>query len=460
MSDALVDLSSPKRVHVIGVGGAGMSAITEVLSGMGHTVTGSDLKDSAGIERLRALGVTCHIGHEEQNLGSAELVTRSNAVPDRNPECQSAVRRGIPLVPRADILAAICNERRTIAVAGTHGKTTTASMFALILRRAEERPSFVIGGDVNEIGSGAAWDEGRFLVVEADESDRTFTKLPRQAGIITNVEPDHLDFYGEYSALLNEFERFVRETDGPVMVGIDESDGSRVAAATKAERVGTDDAAEWRLCDIQETWGGVSFVLREPEENQLQIDLAVPGLHNARNAACAAALARRLEIPSEAITDALASFGGVSRRFEHRGKFSGVEFVDDYAHLPTEIRATIAAASVRNWQRIVAVFQPHRFSRIERFATEFGSCFAGADKIYVTDIYAAGEIPKPGISGRLVVDAIRNSVPDSDVNYFPRRDELIESLVGELREGDLCLSMGAGDLTMVSDAVRKRLSEQ
>ncbi|MDG2908092.1 MAG: UDP-N-acetylmuramate--L-alanine ligase [Acidimicrobiales bacterium] len=457
MPEGAVDLSVPRRVHVVGVGGAGMSAIAEVLAAMGHGVTGSDLKPSAGLERLEALGVTVTVGHAAANLGQAELLTRSTAVPDRNPECRAAAEAGIPVLSRADILTAICAQRSTVAVAGTHGKTTTASMLALVLRQAGVRPSFIIGGDVNEIGTGAAWDSGDLLVVEADESDGTFVRLPRSAAVVTNVEPDHLDHHGGYRELLAAFGRFVEETGGPVVVGVDDPDGARLVAATDADGIGTAEGADWRITDVGEAWEGVRFTLTAPDGDRLPLSLPVPGLHNARNAACVAAISRLLGTPPDPIVEGLGNFGGVARRFEHRGSSGGVEFVDDYAHLPTEVRATIAAASSGSWRRLVAVFQPHRYSRTEALWSDFGDAFEGADRIYITDVYPAGEAPRPGVSGQLIVDAVERTFPGTDIHYIPRREELVAALADDLVAGDLCLTMGAGDLTSVPDEVRGRL---
>lgn len=457
MAEGVLDLSVPRRVHVVGVGGAGMSAIAEVLAAMGHDVTGSDLKPSAGLERLEALGVAVTVGHAAANLGQAELLTRSTAVPDRNPECRAAAEAGIPVLSRADVLTAICAQRSTVAVAGTHGKTTTASMLALVLRQAGVRPSFIIGGDVNEIGTGAAWDSGELLVVEADESDGTFVRLPRSAAVVTNVEPDHLDHHGGYRELLAAFRRFVEETGGPVIVGVDDPDGAHLVASTDAVGIGTAEGADWRITDVGEAWEGVRFTLTAPDGDRLPLSLPVPGLHNARNAACAAAISRLLGMPSDPIVEGLGNFGGVARRFEHRGSSGGVEFVDDYAHLPTEVRATIAAASSGSWRRLVAVFQPHRYSRTEALWSDFGNAFEGADRIYVTDVYPAGEAPRPGVSGQLIVDAVERAFPGTDIHYIQRREELIVALADDLVAGDLCLTMGAGDLTSVPDEVRGRL---
>ena len=457
MAEGVLDLSVPRRVHVVGVGGAGMSAIAEVLAAMGHDVTGSDLKPSAGLERLEVLGVAVTVGHAAANLGQAELLTRSTAVPDRNPEYRAAAEAGIPVLSRADVLTAICAQRSTVAVAGTHGKTTTASMLALVLRRAGVRPSFIIGGDVNEIGTGAAWDSGDLLVVEADESDGTFVRLPRSAAVVTNVEPDHLDHHGGYRELLAAFRRFVEETGGPVIVGVDDPDGAHLVASTDAAGIGTAEGADWRITDVGEAWEGVRFTLTAPDGDRLPLSLPVPGLHNARNAACAAVISRLLGMPSDPIVEGLGNFGGVARRFEHRGSSGGVEFVDDYAHLPTEVRATIAAASSGSWRRLVAVFQPHRYSRTEALWSDFGNAFEGADRIYVTDVYPAGEVPRPGVSGQLIVDAVERAFPGTDIHYIQRREELVVALADDLVAGDLCLTMGAGDLTSVPDEVRGRL---
>ncbi len=457
MAEGVLDLSVPRRVHVVGVGGAGMSAIAEVLAAMGHDVTGSDLKPSAGLERLEVLGVAVTVGHSAANLGQAELLTRSTAVPDRNPECRAAAEAGIPVLSRADVLTAICAQRSTVAVAGTHGKTTTASMLALVLRQAGVRPSFIIGGDVNEIGTGAAWDSGDLLVVEADESDGTFVRLPRSAAVVTNVEPDHLDHHGGYRELLAAFRRFVEETGGPVIVGVDDPDGAHLVASTDAVGIGTAEGADWRITDVGEAWEGVRFTLTAPDGDRLPLSLPVPGLHNARNAACAAAISRLLGMPPDPIVEGLGNFGGVARRFEHRGSSGGVEFVDDYAHLPTEVRATIAAASSGSWRRLVAVFQPHRYSRTEALWSDFGNAFEGADRIYVTDVYPAGEVPRPGVSGQLIVDAVERAFPGTDIHYIQRREELVVALADDLVAGDLCLTMGAGDLTSVPDEVRGRL---
>jgi UDP-N-acetylmuramate--alanine ligase len=453
-----VDLSSPQWIHLLGIGGAGMSAIATVLAAMGHRVTGSDLKDSPGLDRLRALGIEARIGHSPDALGSPDLVARSTAIPDRNPEVLAATEAGIPVVRRATVLTAITALRQSLAVAGTHGKTTTSSMLALILMEADLKPSFIIGGDVNEIGTGAAWDEsGEWFVVEADESDGTFLALDASAAIVTSVEPDHIEHYGSVSKLMESFDVFLENVDGPRIVCVDDPDAARLAAATGSVTYGTDADADHRIDDYHAGRTGSEFTIVDRHGERLDIRLPVPGIHNARNATAAVAAALELGASQSACAAALAKFGGVARRFEFRGEAADVTFVDDYAHLPSEVEAALAAAADGGWDRIVCVFQPHRYSRTEHLWSEFADSFDAADVLVVTDVYPAGEAPRPGVTGKLIVDTVLDSHPWSRVGWFPRHGELVEFLASTLRAGDLCLTLGAGDLTVVPDEVRTRL---
>ncbi len=449
-----VDLSRPRSIHVIGIGGAGMSAIATVLAGMGHTVTGSDLKESAGLERLRSLGIDVQIGHRAEQVGLVDAVTVSTAIPDRNPELIAALDRGLPVLRRAEILAALTSERRTVAVAGTHGKTTTSSMLALVLVEAGFQPSFVIGGDVNEIGSGAVWDDGEWFVVEADESDGTFIELDAEAVLLTSVEPDHLEHYGGFDALRAAFTRFIAEAPGPRVVCADDAIAADLGRASDAWTYGTSADAAFRMVDMEMRRTSVSFTLVSDAGTLGTIELPVPGAHNARNATAALVMGLQLGAPFDACRRALERFAGVARRFEFRGDAAGVTFVDDYAHLPTEIRSVLEAATAGGWRRVVCVFQPHRYSRIGSLWREFGPAFVGADLVAVTDIYSAGEPPRPGVSGKLIVDAVLEAEPWKRVAYLPRKADVVPYLSAELREGDLCLTLGAGDLTMVPDDVQ------
>ncbi len=452
-----VDLSTPRRIHVIGAGGAGMGAIASVLAAMGHEVTGSDLKESLIVERLRAEGITVAIGHEAANVADAELVAISSAIPERNPELVAARRLGKEVLRRMDLLPAVSEQRRTVAVAGTHGKTTTSSMLSMILSEAGFHPSFIIGGDINEIGSGAVWGAGELLVVEADESDRTFLSLGPEVAVITNIEPDHLDTYGgEPAALRAAFAEFGQGAANCVMC-VDDPEALALSRRLDAVTYGTTSEADYQLAEIVRGRASVSFSLRHRTEDVVSVDLPTPGLHNALNAAAAAVVALQLGAPADAASRALSQFGGVARRYEFRGEASGVTFVDDYAHLPAEVQAALDAAEDGDWKRIVAVFQPHRYSRIAALGQDFADAFVRADEVVVTDVYSAGETPRPGVTGKLVADAVSSAHPRSRVTYEPHLGDVAELLVRRLKPGDLCLTLGAGDLTSVPDAVLERL---
>ncbi len=451
------DLSTPRRVHVVGAGGAGMGAIASVLHALGHSVTGSDLKDGPVVQRLVASGIPVSVGHEPSNVGDAEIVAISTAIPERNPEVRAAREASIPVLRRTEILPAISATRRTIAVGGTHGKTTTSSMLSLVLVEANLHPSFIIGGDVNEIGSGAAWDDGEWFVIEADESDRTFLSLGAEIALITNVEADHLGSYNDDPATLFEaFEQFGRQASTCVAC-VDDDGAAQIAAAVGAVTYGTSSGADYRMVDIVRSRSSVSFTVVHEGEEIVRVDLPTPGLHNARNAAAAVAVATHLGAPPDAAARALSRFGGVARRFEFRGETSGVVFVDDYAHLPTEVEAAIAAAKDGDWERVVCVFQPHRFTRTAALWREFANAFDDADQLVITDVYSAGETPQPGVTGKLIVDAVSTSSPQIPVEWKPLLDDAAEWLALNLRPGDLCLTLGAGDLTSLPDRIIDRI---
>ncbi len=452
-SSEALDLSRPARVHIVGAGGAGMSAIASVLAAMGHRVTGSDLKNSPALERLAASGVEVFVGHDAAHVGGAELVAVSTAIPETNPEVREARRRGLVVLSRAQALAAIAACRRCVAVSGTHGKTTTTSMLALILIEAGMRPSFLIGGDVNEIGTNAVWDGGEWLVLEADESDGTFLELAPEIAVVTNVEPDHLDFYGGFDQLVEAFDRFLASGSGGAVVGADDEVAARLGDERGAELVGSAARSTYRIEDL-DTGDGVSFTLRAHGEVLGRIVLPVTGANIARNAAVAVATSLRIGAPFDAAQRALARFAGVARRFESRGEAQGVRFVDDYAHLPTEVAAVIDAARATAPQRLVVVFQPHRYSRIASLGDQFADAFTGADVVVVTDVFAAGESPRPGVTGRVVADAVRRAHPGLDVTYVAGRAELRDHVASLLVPGDLCLTLGAGDLTSLPDELQ------
>ena len=445
-------LSAMNAVHVVGIGGAGMSAIATVLAGMGHRVSGSDLKSSRTTERLTRLGLDVRIGHDKDAVEGADVVTISSAIPEDNIEVRRAIELGIPVWSRADMLSEIAAQRRCVAVAGTHGKTTTASMLSLILVEAGSRPSFIIGGDVNDIGTNAVWDSGEWLVVEADESDGTFLRIPAELVIVTSLEPDHLEHYGSFEALRSGFAHFVGRSSGAI-ISADSPEAAALAAGAPegSVLVGMAEGAAVRMSGLVTGRGEVSFDLLEGKDELGHFSLPVPGEYNAENAALAVAAALRIGATAQDARRALARFAGVARRYEFRGERGGVTFVDDYAHLPGEVRAALRAARQGGFARVVAVFQPHRYSRTESLAEYFSDAFVDADITVVTSVYPAGEPVRPGVSGQLVVDAVLRSHPAADIRFVPDHAGLLEFLRSTLSAGDLCISLEAGDLTGLPD---------
>ncbi len=437
-----------------------MSAIATVLLAMGHTVTGSDRAASATTSRLAAAGVEVAVGHAATNVGSAAVVTASTAVPADNPELIEAHRLGVAVLRRAEILAAICATRRTVAVGGTHGKTTTSSMLFEVLRGAGWAPSCIIGGDLHGVGGGAVWEpDGAWLVVEADESDGTFLELPAEAVVVTNVEADHLELYGGIDALRSAFARFVAAAPGPRVLSADDPGARAVlaelaATATDVTTFGLDERASVEVADVVSGRRSARFAWRVDGADIGHVELGVPGLHNVRNAAAALAVAVRLGVEPSVATGALRTFRQVARRFEPRGERHGVSFVDDYGHLPSEVAAVLATARTGGWDRVVAVFQPHRYSRTEALHAAFADSFVDADVVVLTGIYPAGEAPRPGVTGELVAAAVRAAHPGTDLRYVESRAELAELVRSVLRPGDLCLTLGAGDLWSLPDELQ------
>jgi UDP-N-acetylmuramate--alanine ligase len=449
-------LEDARAIHVVGAGGAGMSAIATILAAMGKRVTGSDLKDSAALRRLEGVGVEVRVGHRAANVGDVDAVAISTAVAWSNPEVVAARERGIPVLRRSELLHDICQGRPTVAVAGTHGKTTTTSMLALILVEAGVHPSFLVGGDLNEVGGGAVWDPGHPgspFIVEADESDGTFVEIGARDVLVTNLEPDHLDHWGGFDALVAAFERFVNDAPGIRLVGTDDAAGAELARRTRAVTVGRDEAASWSMRLLDAGRDGTRFTVLRDASPVGDVALAVPGVHNARNALSAIAMACELGAPMDAAVRALARYAGVARRWQHRGTVAGVTFVDDYAHLPTEVAAAIDTGARGGWKRVVAVFQPHRYTRTAALWATFADAFDGADVVVVTEIYPAGEPPRPGVTGKLVVDAVLEAHAETHVVWMPGRRDVVAYLARALRPGDLCLTLGAGDLTAVPDEV-------
>jgi len=449
-----LDLSTPRRVHVVGVGGSGMSAIASVLLAMGHRVSGSDASASPILDRLQAIGADVHAGHDPGSVVGADVVVVSTAIPAGDPEVVAARDAGIPVLRRADALAAIGRQRRTVAVSGTHGKTTTTAMLTVAMQGAGLAPSFIVGADIAGLGRGAGWDTGEWFVVEADESDGTFVELDAQAVLVTNVEPDHLDHWGSFDALRDAFRVFLERASGPRVVCADDAAAAALAASVGGcVTFGTSDTADVRITDMETGREAVRFRF-----DGRAVELHVPGVHNARNAAGALTMCRELGVDVDAAIAAIDGYTGVSRRYEHRGEAAGVSFIDSYDHLPTEVASALATARAGGWRRIICVFQPHRFTRTASLWRDFADAFVDADLLAVTDIYAAGQEPIPGVRGKLIVDAVLDAHPRAGVAWLPDRESLRRWLLSELRPGDLCLTLGAGDLTTLPSDLLVTLS--
>ncbi len=460
MAEVVLDLGHPRRIHVTNIGGAGMSAVATLLVQMGHRVSGHDPAASTPfLEPLRALGVTLATGDTPLPLDpTIEAVVVSTATPPDHPDVTAAAELGIPLVHRSSALAAICAERRVAAVAGTHGKTTTSALLATVLAAAGLEPGWVVGARIAGLGSNAAWGGGGPLVVEADESDGTFLALGASAAIVTNVEADHLEHWGDETALRSAFVEFVAAVQGPVVLCLDDAGSAALQGDARSPvTYGTTAGSDYLISEVMPRGTGVTFRL-EHNSVRVTVDLpAAPGLHNARNAAAALALAHEMGVPLEVGVAALAGFCGVARRFEVRGEVDGVVLVDSYDHLPTEVAAALAAARQGGWRRVVCCFQPHRYSRTEALWQAFADAFVDADLLVITGVYAAGERPRPGVTGRLILDAVLDAHPRQSVVWLPALDDVTIYLSGALRPGDLCITLGAGDLTSVPDRVLEHL---
>jgi len=455
---APIDLTVPRRLHVVGVGGPGMSAIAIALAEMGHDVSGSDIREQASLDRVRAAGVTVHVGHHPAHVEGCDAVTVSTAVRPHNIELRTAADQDIPVLRRAGMLASICAMARAVAVAGTHGKTTSTSMLMLALAEDGRQPSFIVGGDVTDAGTGAQWTGSDWLVVEADESDGTHVELPLFATILTNIEVDHLDHFGTFENIVASFRKYLAAVPGPRVLCADDPWCAALAAEFGAITYGFAEGAEFRAVDVIPQQGSFGFDIIHRGSRLGRIDLPMRGLHNVANATAVVAMATELGVPFEAVAASLARFGGVARRFDVRGLDGGATFVDDYAHLPGEIAAVLAAArgSGDGWGRVIAVFQPNRFNRMAEISPEYADAFVDADVVVLTDIYSSGTTPIPGVTGQLVVDAVLERHPEARVVWLPRREDMISFLAGEAGPGDVCISMGCGDIATLPDEVLAR----
>jgi len=451
--------------HFIGAGGAGMSALALVLAQRGLKVTGSDLKESRYTRTLQSAGIPICIGHEASNLKDPEIVVVSTAIPESNPELKEARRRNLPVWQRAQMLAEITKDATTVAVAGTHGKTSTSSMLANSLEVLGKNPGFCIGGEVEAFSANAREGSGELFVVEADESDGSFVWLAPQIAIITNLEPEHVDHYESYEELEQVFEDFVgRIGDGGVLIACaDDPELMDLAGRSGKSVISYGKCSNSDICfsEVRPLEGrpGSTFLIKYQGEQYLA-SITLPGEHMASNATAVFAAAVALGIEPGRAADALGSFQGVRRRFEFLGKSEGVSIVDDYGHHPTEIAATLKGAKDLGYKRTVVVFQPHRYSRTQAFEREFGSAFDCADLIILTDVFSGGEAPIPGITGRTVVNSVLEHNPQAQLVWLPRRQSLTSFLSTCLRPGDLLITMGAGDVTGVGPEFLREQSER
>lgn len=448
----MAEIVPHRRIHLVGAGGAGMSGLAKLLAQSGHEVSGSDLKPSAALRELRALGVDTWVGHRPDAASAWGLVVASSAVPDRDPELAAARSTGVEVWHRPRLLAEITRHMPAIGVTGTHGKTTTTAMVVTALRGVGRDPSFIVGGEMLDLNTNAHLGERGLFVLESDEAFGTFSGIGHLALLVTNVDEDHLDHYETVQALETAFSEVSAAVDGPVVACADDSGSRRLAGRIGAITYGTAEDAAWRVSGITHGPRWVSFSLVH-SGREFAVTVPKPGVHVARNAAGAVALLGEIGIDPAAAGAALAAFGGVRRRFEVRAERGGVTVIDDYAHHHTELEATITAASSEG--RVIAAFQPHRFSRTRDLHADLGAALGRADMVFVTDVYAAGEPPIPGVTGRLVADAAAAAGAKSC--YVPRRADLAGRLAEAAQPGDVVLLLGAGDITLVADELAPRL---
>lgn len=460
-----------KRIHFIGIGGAGMSAIAKVLLETGYYVSGSDIKESRNTLSLKKQGASITIGHSPENLNSTDVVVVSSAIRENNSELKFAREKKVPVLKRAEMLSKISEGKVGIAVAGTHGKTTTTSLLSCMFEKNDLKPTFLIGGELNDIGSNAKYGTGNFFIAEADESDGSFLYLKPDIIIITNIEEDHLDYFKSLKNIESIFLKFVKllPPGGRLVINGDHPTNKKFIEKIKSDPAcrqikcvtyGFEDGNDYQAKNLSFDSFGSSFDVFAKKKKGGRVSLKLPGCHNICNSLAAIAVGDLVGIKFLNMTGALSEFNGVKRRFQFIGKSSEVTVVDDYAHHPSEVKATLDAAKQGEWGRIICVFQPHRYSRTKFLAKDFGNSFDQADMVIITDIYGAGEMPEPGISGKLILDSILESCPRTNVVYLPKKTDIKDFLCKLVEERDLVLTMGAGDIHVVGEDFLSSLSNK
>jgi len=449
-----------QHVHFVGIGGIGMSGIAEVLLNLGYQISGSDLKESEVTRRLVSLGCTVSYGHRKENVKEADVVVVSSAVRSGNPEVEVAEQRLIPVIPRAEMLAELMRMKIGVAIAGTHGKTTTTSLIATVLAAGGLDPTVVIGGRLNSLGSNARLGQGDFLVAEADESDGSFLKLMPTIAVVTNIDADHLDHYAGIEEIKEAFHQFLNKIPffGLAVLCLDHPNIQSLIPKLKKRftTYGLTTQADFQAREIVFEGLSTTFDVLHHHREVGRLRIQMPGLHNVYNALATVATAFELEIPFQVVQNTLRDFGGIQRRFHIKGEKKGILVVDDYGHHPVEIMATLKAARTGWERRIIAVFQPHRYTRTQALFQEFLTAFYDADVLILTDIYPAGEDPIPGVEARALFEGIREH-GHKDVTFLGDKKEIVDHLLRIIRSGDLVVTLGAGDIWQIADELVRKL---
>jgi UDP-N-acetylmuramate--alanine ligase len=449
-----------QHIHFVGIGGIGMSGIAEVLFNLGYHISGSDVKETEVTRRLRSLGCEISYGHRKENLKEADVVVISSAVRQGNPEVEAAVERFIPVIPRAEMLAELMRMKIGIAIAGTHGKTTTTSLIATVLAAGGLDPTVVIGGRLNSIGSNARLGQGEFLVAEADESDGSFLKLMPTIAVVTNIDPEHLDYYKSIDEIKETFLCFLNKIPffGLAVLCLDHPNIQSLLPRLKKRftTYGLTTQADFQAKEIVYEGLSTSFDVIHQRQEIGRLSLRMPGLHNVYNALATLATAFELDIPFQVVQETLRDFSGIQRRFQIKGEKKGVLIVDDYGHHPVEIMATLKAARTGWGKRIIAVFQPHRYTRTQALFKDFLTAFYDADVLILTDIYPAGEDRMEGVESKALYEGLRE-YGHKDVTFLADKKEIVVHLLRIVSPGDLVITLGAGDIWQVSEELVNRL---